>query len=266
MNEETKKNSNKKISKHEFYFETPLYASTNIEELEAALFEGDVDAYSAKNGIETTYEIHNTRVGDYYSDFYSYLKVSLKCKRKNNDILKYFVLLEKNAVIKVGQDPSLADIQFAEIGKKYDKYLSREDLKEFKRAIGLAANGVGVGSFVYLRRIFEKLISQTFNENKDNIACLPEQFITKRMVEKVEILKQFLPKQLVEMKLIYTILSQGVHELSEEECLSYFPALKLSIELILEEQIEIEKENARQKEVTQTILKITQDLKNKNEK
>ena len=40
--------------------------------------------------------------------------------------------------------------------KQYDKELRKPDLKEFTRAIGLAANGVGIGSFVYLRRIFER--------------------------------------------------------------------------------------------------------------
>jgi hypothetical protein len=63
------------------------------------------------------------------------------------------------------------------------------------------------------------------------------------MEDKVEILKEFLPSQLVEAKSIYGILGKGVHELTEEECLKYFPPLKLSIELILNQKIEETKRN-----------------------
>jgi hypothetical protein len=38
-------------------------------------------------------------------------------------------------------------------------------------------------------------------------------------------------------KSIYSILSKGIHELAEEECLNAFPVIKLSIELILDEKL-----------------------------
>ena len=34
------------------------------------------------------------------------------------------------------------------------------DLKELRKAIGLHAQGIGVGAFVYVRRIFERLIDK----------------------------------------------------------------------------------------------------------
>lgn len=160
----------------------------------------------------------------------------------------------------LGQFPSLADIQFAEIGKKYDKFLSHEALQEFKRAIGLAANGVGVGSFVYLRRIFENLIYKAYDENKQGLGITKEEFSKKRMEDKVNLLKQFLPGQLIEMKSIYYVLSKGVHELSEQECLKHFPALKLSIELILEQKIEMEIKTKRDEEVKRQIENISREI------
>ena len=51
------------------------------------------------------------------------------------------------------------------------------------------------------------------------------------------------------MKPLYGVLSQGVHELTEDECLSYFPVLKLSIELILDRKIEEEAKSKRAKDV-----------------
>jgi hypothetical protein len=60
---------------------------------------------------------------------------------------------------KMGQYPSLADLVTAEI-RKYRKFLGADAHREFSRAIGLAAHGVGIGSFIYLRRILENLIEE----------------------------------------------------------------------------------------------------------
>lgn len=265
MNDENTVKEEKKISKHEFYFETPLYESIKIENLSENILNDDVDAYSAKNKSETTYEISSARMTDIiYSKFYHYYKIALTCKRKGNDILRFFIYTDDNIIIKLGQEPSLADIQFAEIGKKYDKYLPQDEIKEFKKAIGLAAHGVGAGSFVYLRRVFENLIYETFNKHKSDIEISKEDFLTKRMVEKVDVLNKYLPSQLIEMKSIYSILSKGVHELSEQDCLKYFPALKLSIELILDQKIKIEEESKRDKAAKKQIEDINKNINTQN--
>jgi hypothetical protein len=250
-----------KISKHDFYFETPLYDLIHLSNLEENILTGDVDAYSAANGFDTTYQIHGARIEDSsFEDFYDFYKIILTCKRKGNDKLMFFAYKSKEFIVKLGQIPSLADIQFADIGKKYDKFLSREDLKEFKRAIGLAANGVGVGSFVYLRRIFENLIYETFNENKDKIGIPELDFSKKRMEEKIDALKNYLPSQLIAMKSVYSILSKGIHELDENICLRYFSALKLSIELILEQKIEMEIKQKRDEEIKKQIQSISEEV------
>lgn len=38
---------------------------------------------------------------------------------------------------------------------------------------------------------------------------------------------------------MYGVLSKGIHELSEQECLTYFEGVKLGIELILDDEIEL---------------------------
>jgi hypothetical protein len=63
------------------------------------------------------------------------------------------------------------------------------------------------------------------------------------MNEKIEILKTELPDFLVEHKEIYGILSKGVHELQEQECLLHFNPIKTGIEMILDDKI-IEYEKA----------------------
>lgn len=266
MDNQTQQKEEKKISKHEFYFETPLYEVINVDMVEGDLFRGDVDAYNPISGFDTTYSIHANRIGYTYGgyfddDYEGFYTVTLTCKRKEVDKLKFFVFKNNEIVIKLGQYPSLADIQFAEIGKKYDRFLSKQELKDFKKAIGLAAHGYGAGSFVYLRRIFENLINKAFEESKTTIKISVDNFRKMFMVKKIELLKNYLPSQLLEMKSVYKILSKGVHELSEQECLKYFRVLKLSIELILDQKIEIEVKRKRDEEVKRQLKEINKKIK-----
>jgi len=136
-------------------------------------------------------------------------------------------------ITKVGQWPSLADIAIDE-SKTYSGVLSREDSRELHKAIGLAAHGVGIGSYVYLRRVFEHLIRKRFDEFKAAEGWSEEDF-KKRMEDKIDLLKDHLPDFLVDNRKIYSILSTGVHELDEQSCLAFFPVLKRTIILILEE-------------------------------
>jgi hypothetical protein len=63
------------------------------------------------------------------------------------------------------------------------------------------------------------------------------------MYEKILILREHFPETLVQNTLMYSILSKGIHELTEGECLQYFNAVKIGIELVLDEEIErIERE------------------------
>ena len=266
----------RKLSKHDFYFETPLYEPLNYSDLEkpADLLTGDVDAYSAKNHTDTTYSISfswiikldTNIVYDWKKYYAGFGIVTLSCKRKDNDVLRFFVYNDEinKGIVKVGQSPSIADLQFSKLGKKYDKVLPTEDLKNLKKAIGLVAHGAGAGSFVYLRRIFENLIFETFKNNESAVGVSETDFKKQRMENKVTTLKSFLPSQLVEMRVIYRILSRGVHELTEEECLKYFGSLKLSIELILDQKIEETRKQQRDAAVKKQLQDIHQELANGN--
>lgn len=252
-----------KISKHQFYFETGLYSSLSIADLEDGVgtFSGTVDAYNSHDGFDTTYSIDTGNIGEQSWDaFTGFKRITLECKRGGVTRLRFIVLWEGKQIIKVGQFPSLADIQYAEIGKRYNKHLTETDLRNYKKAIGLYAHGAGAGSFVYLRRIFENLIFETFELHKETLTIDPVDFKQKRMEEKVEALKAHLPSQLVEMKSIYGILSKGVHELSEEECLKYFSPIKLSIELILDQKIEATQKSERDRLVKLELQKIQKEL------
>jgi predicted ribonuclease YlaK len=131
------------------------------------------------------------------------------------------------------------------------KSLASEDAREFTRAIGLAAHGVGIGSFVYLRRVFEKLIDRRFRAHEAEIDA--DQYARSRMVEKIDLLKAHLPTFMVENKSIYGILSKGVHTLSDEICRQAFPMMRDTIVMILEEDARAIEDRRKRDELSKSI-------------
>lgn len=114
---------------------------------------------------------------------------------------------------------------------EYKHVISAQDRKELGTAIGLYANGVGVGSYVYLRRILERLVYQAkekAGESVDN-----NEFQKAKVADRIKMLKGFLPDTLVQNTAVYGILSKGIHELSEEDCIKYFPVVQRCIYMIL---------------------------------
>lgn len=185
----------------------------------------------------------------------------LKCKRYEDLLYVFFQVDEENDVFrKVGQNPSVADFHLAKV-KKYTKYLGKERRREFTKAIGLYANGVGIGSFVYLRRIFEALIFEAGEKLIAQGVITNDDFYPKHMDEKIEAAKSELPDFLVENKSIYGILSKGVHELSEDECMTYFDVVKKGIELILDEKIEKEEKEKSRNALSASIASIAGKIK-----
>ena len=169
-------------------------------------------------------------------------------------------LTPKTWVEKVGQYPSVASLYSAEI-KRYRKVLAPEDYNDLRRAVGLSAHGIGIGAFVYLRRIFERLIEEAHQTARQASAWDEERFQQSRMPEKIGLLALYLPSFLVENKSLYGILSKGLHELSEDECLQYFSIVQHGIELILEERITTKEKNEKIAQTKKDIALLTQRIK-----
>jgi len=175
----------------------------------------------------------------------------------------FYFRIYKNTITKTGQRPSMADIFTVET-QKYRKVLSQQSYSEFNRAVGLSAHGIGIGSFVYLRRIFENLIEDAHKIAQNSDDWLEEQYQKSRMDNKIALLKGFLPPFLVDNKSLYSILSKGIHQLNEQDCLDAFPVVKLGIELILDEKIAELERIQKLKDSSSDINKLTKILKSNN--
>lgn len=160
----------------------------------------------------------------------------VRCQINHNHVLRFYIRqLPGHQVVKVGQYPSVKDIAKGRLAR-YGKVLDDQDHGELATALGLFSHGVGVGSFVYLRRILERMLFKTNGRRTEPIP--DDTFRPLHTDEKVAALKDDLPSFLADNGFIFGILGKGIHALSEDECRHAFPALRIAIEQILDEEVE----------------------------
>jgi len=189
-----------------------------------------------------------------------------QCSKNKSHQLVYVMLLSESYIMKIGQHPSYRDIESPQI-KKFQKVLG-EHYSELNRAVGLYSHKVGIGSFVYLRRIIEKLVYDKFKEAEQMGVLTEEQFEYQEdgkhrngMEEKIKLLKGFLPDLITEHPKLYGVVSKGIHELSEDECLKYFPVLKDGIVMILDDIVAKKEKKKAEEEYKKSLGSILTELK-----
>lgn len=178
--------------------------------------------------------------------------IDFACAKVQHHRISLYIRLSQGKVVKYGQNPSYADIVTAE-DSVLTKVLDPQDRREYNKAVGLAAHDAGVGAYAYLRRIFERLIWARFNLHKDENKWIEDDFIKLRMNEKIAFLRIYLPPLLVSNGGTYSILSDGLHNLSEEECLAFFPILRKGILLILQQEVERKERERNEAEFSRAI-------------
>lgn len=141
---------------------------------------------------------------------------------------------------KIGQYPSMADMQFFEC-TKYRRIL-KSHYRDYSLALGLFSSGVGCGSFIYLRRIFEFLVERIHEECISEDGWNEEEYKKLSFNERIQALEKFgkviIPNELAQIRMkIYGVLSKGVHQSSDQECLELFEYVKYAIEMIMDEQL-----------------------------
>ena len=244
----------------EFCFNTPLYTefyvTTNSHQFqEFSNFTGTADSYCILCKQPSVFKSeYILQTSSHNTNYYFF-----RCARNSNHELIFIFLINDGKISKIGQYPSMADIEIAKI-QKYRKVLEENLYTDFARGIGLAAHGVGIGSYVYLRRVFENLIEEAHQNAITRGNWNEEKYQKARMSEKVSLLKSDLPSFLVKNHTLYSILSSGIHSLCEQVCLKHFPILKVSIELILDEKIRIKQEKDKISEVQKTLSDIRSQI------
>lgn len=280
-----------------FILQTPLYEAFTFEGMEAwdvialMYFKGTLDCYCPECGNNATFKgVTPEPTGDHVRNLQreALMKshgippeapklktgpfaVILQCTRNPAHIQHYFFLVNvktgiindkvviRSLIVKVGQYPSYGDLNLASI-KKYRPVLGETLLRELSRAISLASHDVGVGSYVYLRRVFESLIEDAHQEAKKEKKWSETKYIKSRTAERIKMLRNHLPTFLVENPRMYSLMSKGIHELSEQDCLDHFQTLKIGIELILDEKIERKEKQQKIQQAKAAIQKASEKI------
>ena len=163
-----------------------------------------------------------------------------KCKKR------YFVYFEKidDQIIftKSGEYPSLSPRVDEAILNVFP-----DDADLLKKAVCCLKDGFGVGAFAYLRQVLENRIDVIISEIRKNaeeqgdteaIKKLNELSDTSPESEKIKIAKDALPANLQSrghnpLGLLYKTLSEGIHGLSDSECLGKANAIYGALTYIL---------------------------------
>ena len=74
-------------------------------------------------------------------------------------------------------------------------------------------------------------------------------------------LAEYLPQTLVNSPVFYGIISKGTHELSEEDCIEFFPVMQSFIMMILRQWEKIRRDKEEEKKLTISLSNIAGKLK-----
>jgi hypothetical protein len=263
-------------SRADFLFNAPLYKKFSLES-EASLFDlycctmrvqddtvgtTTVDGFCKDCRQVVPFNVQRKRIvsgteWDSRIQRNSIDEIKVSCGRIPSHHINFFVKIENMTVQKIGQFPSLVDVAFDEFRTKYNSVLDEDNFREIRKAIGLAAHGEGIASFVFLRRIFERLIFSRFSDHKLKESWDEIKFKILPMDQKLVFLRDFLPEFLIKNSKLYKILSKGIHELTDSECLGFFEIGKFSIAIILDEDIRLRQEKASKDDLSNAISKFT---------
>ncbi|CAG0966078.1 hypothetical protein MTYP_00998 [Methylophilaceae bacterium] len=259
----------------------PLYEKIDIgsENQKVAesilLFEKTFDAYCPFCRLDSTFKTHVpedvmkkykqysalmplSNPGDVSKNFSIWdtrnIQKSAQCTRDPHE-LRYFFTIDDSSLIKIGQHPPLAEHALAET-TELSQALSRTQLNELNTAIKLASHGVGVGSYVYLRRVFESLINQAHQTASLNQGWNEGQYNALSMKDRIQLLSPHLPEFVVQTPQLYGLFGKALHELTDDECLANFDVLKNGIFAIAEERLIQLSRLKRMDEVKKAIAKL----------
>ena len=181
---------------------------------------------------------------EFYKDKEYFVNLILYCA-KCGEPHYYSLLFKGNTVTKIGQYPSFTKVAAQDL-KKYKNLISKY-YPELTKSVNAYSQGMGVAAFVYLRRILEYLVESRFNGDAS------WKFIEK--LKEVEKTETIIPSELSEIKSeIYSILSKGIHEYEEEECMQLYLSVKFIIERMLDLELE-KKENANKAKIAIKAIK-----------
>jgi len=144
---------------------------------------------------------------------------------------------EKGECYKFGELPTYGPPTSSKLMK-----LIGPDRDEFLKGRRCENQGLGVGAFIYYRRVVENQKNRIFGEiikvsekigsSKANVDILKKAIDETQFTKALEMAKGAIPESLLinghsPIKLLHSALSEGVHALSDEECLEFAGSVRV---------------------------------------
>ncbi|QLY25705.1 hypothetical protein [Bdellovibrio sp. KM01] len=180
-----------------------------------------------------------TSLQDIYKDIS--LKINYECKGCDSFQMNFMLKFSSDGakVQKVGQYPAITIKPSQEINIFLGEYV---DL--FKKGLVCESQSYGIAAFSYYRRIveleIERLLSEIeFHVESENIEAFRSGFREIKdshyAKNKIELISQVIPSHLKPggtnpMGILYRVLSEGIHSLTDEECLQKAKAVRETLE------------------------------------
>lgn len=176
--------------------------------------------------------------------------------------VRYVMYKGENELVKIGQYPSVYDIDRDEL-KQYqnNSLVDKSDFEQIYKAEICASAGYFVAAYTYMRRIYEALLLSVFEKNKTSIGISDIEFRKLRSDEKIAHIKPYLALGEDVYKPLYAILSAGIHSLTEEECGEDYNLLKIILLDILAAQKAQREKEENHKKVLELYSMKKKDLK-----
>lgn len=187
--------------------------------------------------------------------------LSYSCPTCKN-LVRYILYLGENELVKIGQYPSVYDIDRDEL-KQYqnNSLVDKNDFEQIYKAEICASAGYFVAAYTYMRRIYESLLLSVFEKNEANIGISDIDYRRLRSDEKISCIKPYLAITEDIYKPLYALLSAGIHSLTEEECGEDYNLLKAILIDILAAQKAQQIKEENHKKVLDLYSKKKKDLK-----
>lgn len=160
-------------------------------------------------------------------------------------------------IIKISQYPSLYDVSRDELKKyKSNDLINEENFNQIYKADICASESYFIAAFAYMRRVYETLMLSVFHQHESELNLTIDEFKKLSGQEKIKIIRPYLAIDEGIYGPLYSLLSGGIHEYTEDECSKYYSFLKLVLLDVLREQKSRNEREANRKAIMDLRSKI----------
>ena len=155
-------------------------------------------------------------------------------------------------IIKIGQYPSEVDNGSNEYLYKVKKICTNNEANEIvnyiKTALIMESYGYGIASLLYIRRAFEQLIAISEGKDRNNNTGTT-------MKDRIKDNK-YLPDIIKGNAKVYNVISEGIHNQTEEECMELFKIIKVGVMILISKTYAHIEEEKALSELATTLSKL----------